>query len=579
MTSHQPEPPALADQDAAALLMLFQSQSQPSHRLPPIRPPASPPQVANRERNERAMMAAAALAEAAATPLNPPQEHKSPVVAPRRESEKLTREGLEIDHGILGNLDKSQFWKDKEQKIKAKPKDGIETELEESEPEHLPWKVDPDEGLISCVCKFDHDDGFTVQCDKCFRWQHLICYGMDPDKDIEGDFYCVMCDKSLKIDPEVARKRQQDHLKPTDSDKEKPNRVSRARKRKEETVEEKVQLETLELKDSHLALFQEISKCKYKSQDVFDHFQGLQLDDLPVQQSKVVVKPYEASKKFSSVMKFGLFNDDQTIERGTIFMELLGVLDWQNSYKGTPWNQYTLWGAAKPHVNFIPNSPLVIDSRGQGNLARFIRKSCSANAEIKLAKGKIVVCATEPIDYNCEILLPWEWDVNHPIMDIGRGVLFDELNSKKQHFLVRSLEAIATLTDCGCSTSDCLVASARRSSFHVLRSSRKGQSVYEDDRLVSLPDFLKQRDLDILRSFEKPKTQAKKVIPYKRRLAFQKQPPKQISPKAAQQPPEENNLSTPFKLCHSEPQPREVKKPEPTIRKLSWADYKAKLKK
>lgn len=576
MTSHHQESPALADQDAAALLMLFQSQPQQSHRLPPIRPPMSPPQVADRERSERAMAAAAALAEAAATPLLPPQEHRSPVSSPRRDSEKSTREGLELDHGILGNLNKSQFWKEKEEKIKAKPREGIETEVEESETENIPWKVDPDEGLISCVCKFDHDDGFTVQCDKCFRWQHLICYGMDPDKEIEGDFYCVLCDKSKKIDPELARKRQQDHLKGTDSDKEKPTRVSRSRKKKEEVVEEKPQLETLDLKDSHLTLFQEISKCKFKSKEVFDHFQNLSLDDLPVQPSKVVVKPYEASKKFTSVVKLGLFNDDQTIERGTVFMELLGVLDWQSSYKATAWNQYTLWGAAKPCVNFVPNSALVVDSRGEGNLARFIRKSCSANAEIKLARGKIVICATEPIDYNCEILLPWGWDENHPIIEIARGKLFDDLDSKKQHFLVRSCEAITTLTDCGCTTSNCLVVSVRRSSFHVLRSSRKGQSVYEDDRLVSLPEFLKQRDVDILAKFEKPKTPPRKAIPYKRRLAAQ---PEETPLNPVEQPPAVDDTSTPFELCHREPQAREVVKPEQTIRKLSWADYKAKLKK
>jgi hypothetical protein len=29
-----------------------------------------------------------------------------------------------------------------------------------------------DDGQIRCICDTMEDDGFTIQCEKCFVWQH-----------------------------------------------------------------------------------------------------------------------------------------------------------------------------------------------------------------------------------------------------------------------------------------------------------------------------------------------------------------------------------------------------------------------
>ena len=59
------------------------------------------------------------------------------------------------------------------------------------------YKVSPDSGLIGCICGVEEDDGFTIQCDICFRWQHCLCMGYNTGDEVPEDEYkCYYCDKS-----------------------------------------------------------------------------------------------------------------------------------------------------------------------------------------------------------------------------------------------------------------------------------------------------------------------------------------------------------------------------------------------
>nr|POE54495.1 set domain-containing protein 3 [Quercus suber] len=67
-----------------------------------------------------------------------------------------------------------------------------------------------DDGQISCLCGFDHDDGNTVACDDCNRWQHIDCYyphleGPLPE---QLQHYCLDC-KPRRFDHGDARELQQ----------------------------------------------------------------------------------------------------------------------------------------------------------------------------------------------------------------------------------------------------------------------------------------------------------------------------------------------------------------------------------
>ncbi|KAL6450860.1 SET3 SET domain-containing protein 3 [Candida maltosa Xu316] len=72
------------------------------------------------------------------------------------------------------------------------------------------YQVDPDSGLIGCICGIDDDDGFTIQCDVCFRWQHCVCMGYENGDEVPEDEYkCYYCDERKwgKFDPEKSRLR------------------------------------------------------------------------------------------------------------------------------------------------------------------------------------------------------------------------------------------------------------------------------------------------------------------------------------------------------------------------------------
>ncbi|CAK7903366.1 hypothetical protein CAAN1_07S07096 [[Candida] anglica] len=80
------------------------------------------------------------------------------------------------------------------------------------------YQVDPDSGLIGCICQIDDDDGFTVQCDICYRWQHCLCMNFKTNEEIPDEYKCYYCDEDKwgKFDPLQCKKNTLERL---DSDK------------------------------------------------------------------------------------------------------------------------------------------------------------------------------------------------------------------------------------------------------------------------------------------------------------------------------------------------------------------------
>ncbi|GMG40251.1 unnamed protein product [Ambrosiozyma monospora] len=76
------------------------------------------------------------------------------------------------------------------------------------------YGVDPDAGVIGCICGYDHDDGFTIQCDRCFRWQHAVCMNIKDIDDVPDNYLCYLCDPESKIDASRAQKLQEARLQP-----------------------------------------------------------------------------------------------------------------------------------------------------------------------------------------------------------------------------------------------------------------------------------------------------------------------------------------------------------------------------
>lgn len=67
-----------------------------------------------------------------------------------------------------------------------------------------------DAGIIRCICGYEEDDGFTIQCEKCNAWQHAVCVNIDNDK-VPDVYLCDLCGK-LSYDADVARRYQERRL-------------------------------------------------------------------------------------------------------------------------------------------------------------------------------------------------------------------------------------------------------------------------------------------------------------------------------------------------------------------------------
>lgn len=87
-----------------------------------------------------------------------------------------------------------------------------------------------DDGQISCICGYADDDGYTVACDLCNRWQHQLCYY--PQYDDGGlpqdlQHYCIDC-RFRPIDKDRARIRQREHREKREHTEALTNGVKRA---------------------------------------------------------------------------------------------------------------------------------------------------------------------------------------------------------------------------------------------------------------------------------------------------------------------------------------------------------------
>lgn len=66
--------------------------------------------------------------------------------------------------------------------------------------------TDQEGGIIRCVCGLAEDDGYTIQCELCEVWQHILCVIIDPKNEPET-YLCEECSPRW-IDAEGARERQ-----------------------------------------------------------------------------------------------------------------------------------------------------------------------------------------------------------------------------------------------------------------------------------------------------------------------------------------------------------------------------------
>ncbi|PVV00420.1 hypothetical protein BB560_005199, partial [Smittium megazygosporum] len=67
-----------------------------------------------------------------------------------------------------------------------------------------------DQGIIRCICGFDEDDGFTIQCENCLVWQHAVCVNINQDN-VPDEYLCEECNPR-KLDVKAASEYQRQRL-------------------------------------------------------------------------------------------------------------------------------------------------------------------------------------------------------------------------------------------------------------------------------------------------------------------------------------------------------------------------------
>ncbi|KAF9351924.1 hypothetical protein BGX26_010159 [Mortierella sp. AD094] len=189
---------------------------------------------------------------------------------------------------------------------------------------------------------------------------------------------------------------------------------------------------------------------------------------------KTTVKHILPSSKspHSPASQYGLFAESN-IGAGRFMMEFKGEVSLKSAYKADPINQYSILATPKPFVLFHPHLNLVVDARRSGNDARFVRRSCVPNTEVKsiVVPGvqdqtvHLGLFAKVPIGKGQEITLDWDWNMDHlALQSIKTSLEKSKENStrksikeiRKAKYLVAS--TLLAQTDCACENKEsCLL--------------------------------------------------------------------------------------------------------------------------
>ncbi|SMN19299.1 similar to Saccharomyces cerevisiae YJL105W SET4 Protein of unknown function, contains a SET domain [Maudiozyma saulgeensis] len=492
---------------------LVPNSSHPKNEVFPHQNLSQPP--SRKSSNPAAVAAAAALATAASVPF-PLKKH---------DTEETTKDGN------LGSISPNHI---------RKSTLGNDLESPKKWPVLDSYIVDPDSGIITCICGFDDDDGFTIQCDHCYRWQHAICYGIEDINEVPEQYLCNAC-HPRKLDTKTARqrqKRQREALvnkatgnldtqeikrrKVNDDDETESQNSSsnneptkdidgktNAQKttttnqivsivpdirKKEHLLPPKeafpsvyLALEESRYVDKYVKLFIE----KHKNDDCVIPYNSIQFKSIPVD-----VKSYNESNNaryFPGFMKLGVFIVD-SCQKNDFITEVVGDLDFQKNYLMDPRNQYRIWGTPKRKVTFHENWPITIDQRTCGNYTRFLRRSCNPNVKlvtIRLSDGsiKFVLQAIKNVEEGEELYIGWQWDLRHPILRIINGPNdFESFDDTVKYSLIHSVDTILSNCECGCgnNSKDCHLLKIKKISQTLVKSVKsKMNNRYKLNQILS----------------------------------------------------------------------------------------------
>lgn len=354
---------------------------------------------------------------------------------------------------------------------------------------------------IRCICGYDHDDNFTIQCERCNAWQHAKCVNIRDERAVPDNYLCPECAHTLhKMNVHAAKAYQRQFLQITAHHRavraraeqdEEPRR--RGRKRASDGEHEIVTTTFPDPKYFNLPVVE--STWSKAAEYTWDMLKETATTAVFKEQRSYPELRITRNEKKSSDWNLGLssvtLSTTVSLQKGRIIAEIVGEVMTKGEYCSNRINQFALLGCPKKGVFFLPGLPLVVDTRIHGSQAVFLRRSSNPNCKVAAChdqKGNLrtVVLATKAIRASSEITLGWHWASTHPIKQ--------EKNAANEKSA--SLETISKLLDVP--LEDCVHTAAKELSedeewtdcIDISRSIAEcnKKAVIETEDTVSLPD-------------------------------------------------------------------------------------------
>ncbi|KAJ2983844.1 hypothetical protein NQ176_g396 [Zarea fungicola] len=144
--------------------------------------------------------------------------------------------------------------------------------------------------------------------------------------------------------------------------------------------------------------------------DVFQNEPSKSNDERP----KLEVKDATRSLEQGATLRWRFVKSTAPIEKDVLLIELNGEIGFQKDYCANSDNLWNDLSSPLPFVFFHPVLPLYIDTRKEGSLARYVRRSCKPNAQLDtyLSGGSeyhFWLVSDRYIAANEQITLPWDF--------------------------------------------------------------------------------------------------------------------------------------------------------------------------
>ncbi|KAF5017493.1 hypothetical protein F66182_10572 [Fusarium sp. NRRL 66182] len=136
--------------------------------------------------------------------------------------------------------------------------------------------------------------------------------------------------------------------------------------------------------------------------------------DLEAKKPKIEVSDATRTLDDGKALRWRFLKSATPIEKDVPLIELNGAIGFQKDYCADAANLWADLSSPLPFVFFHPVLPLYIDTRQEGSLARYVRRSCKPNAQLDTylsdeSEYHFWIVSDRYISANEQITLPWDF--------------------------------------------------------------------------------------------------------------------------------------------------------------------------